>query len=43
MLELAKVKGKGNLEVVQDMASNLGIERKDFYLKLWANSFKTNS
>ena len=31
------------LEVIQDMAQNLGICRKDFYLKLWSTSKKSNA
>lgn len=29
-----------NLEVVRDMANNLGISNKDFFLKLWSTSKK---
>ena len=43
MLSLAKKTPKEELEVIQDMAVNLGIERKDFYLKLWATSKKENA
>ena len=31
-----------NLEVIRDMALNLGISNKDFYLKLWSTSKKEN-
>lgn len=40
MLELAKRYPRDKLSMVEDMASNLGIRRKDFYLKLWSTSKK---
>lgn len=40
MMALAKRDNKQNLDIIQDMARNLGIERKDFYLKLWSTSKK---
>ena len=40
MLALAKKAPKQKLQMLQEMARNLGIERKDFYLKLWLTSKK---
>lgn len=40
MMAIAKKNPKNKLEVVQEMALNLGIKRKDFYLKLWTTSKK---
>lgn len=43
MLKKAEKIDKANLEVVKDMAYNLGITRKDFYLKLWMTSEKEDN
>jgi hypothetical protein len=40
MLSLATNSPKDKLEIIQDMALNLGIAKKDFYLKLWSSSKK---
>jgi hypothetical protein len=42
MMSLANNNPKEKLEIIQDMALNLGIAKKDFYLKLWAASKKEN-
>ena len=43
VLALAEKSPGEPLEVIQDIAQNLGICRKDFYLKLWSTSKKSNS
>lgn len=42
VLALANKSSSEPLEVIQDIAQNLGICRKDFYLKLWSTSKKQN-
>lgn len=42
VLALANKSPTEPLQVIQDMAQNLGICRKDFYLKLWSTSKKAN-
>ena len=38
MLNLVAKTDKNQLPVIKDMAQNLGVSRKDFYLKLWNQS-----
>ena len=40
LLEKVKTSPKGQLTVIQELALNLGINKKDFYLKVWSNSKK---
>ena len=43
VLALANKSSNEPLEVIRDIAQNLGIPRKDFYVKLWSTSKKTNT
>lgn len=38
MLNLVAKTDKNQLPIIKDMAQNLGVSRKDFYLKLWNKS-----
>lgn len=40
MLNLVAKSSRNQLPVLRDMAANLGVSRKDFYLKLWSKSEK---
>lgn len=42
MMELVKSQ-EYNLHIVRDMALNLGISNRNFYLKLWSTSNKENA
>lgn len=43
VLSLVNKSPNTELEVIKDMAENLGICRKDFYIKLWSVSKKSNA